>query len=260
MSPPNKTPVESGTAEALLDWLDAFPTERIERRLSALLTQRRSLDVEIRFLQAQLVRYRQYLEDLRPGTLTASEDGRRQNGESDATTGQPQMPPKRLAVLRLLAETPGRAWRLAEVRQALIERGWLEDSDRASHALQVTLLGMAQRGELNKPRTGFYRIPTDETAEQIGMPTMMAAPSGTPSVRQALIMVMRERPGRWSKAEIFEALGRHGWMPEAKNAKNQVTSRLGEMVARGEAIRHKPGIYSLVTSEELRGAPSSGDG
>jgi hypothetical protein len=69
-----------------------------------------------------------------------------------------------MAVLRFLSETTGRAWRLADLKAALIGRGWLEDSDRARHALQVTVLAMAKRGELEKPRTGYYSLATDRSA------------------------------------------------------------------------------------------------
>jgi hypothetical protein len=173
---PNKTPVEPKTAEALLSWLDDFPVAALDKRLTALLLQRRELDVEIRFLQAQLMRHRQYLEDLRPGAAGRE----RPTPASDASGAQPktQTPPKRLAALRLLSEAPGRAWRLAEIRQALIDRGWLEDNDRARHALQVTLLAMAKRGELQKPRTGFYQMPTDvakpERTDESGEPPTQA--------------------------------------------------------------------------------------
>jgi hypothetical protein len=162
MSTP-KTPVEAETAEALLNWLEAFPTKELERRLSYLLKERRDLDVEIRFLQTQLVRFRQYLEDLKPGTAEAA---LMDAGSHPGARQRPQHPPKRMAVLRFLSETPGRAWRLADIKVALTKRGWLEDSDRARHALQVTVLGMAKRGEIEKPRTGFYRLATDGSADE----------------------------------------------------------------------------------------------
>ena len=168
MSNERKTPAEDATAEALLDWIDAFPTKQLERRLAALLMQRRDLDVEIRFLQNQLLRYRQYLEDLRPGEAGAPATPSRSRDAGQRTTDA--RPAKRLAVLRLLSETPGRTWRLSDLRDELTKRGWLEDSDKARHALQVTMLSMAKRGEIEKPRTGFYRIATDGSLGRIDAP------------------------------------------------------------------------------------------
>jgi hypothetical protein len=155
-----KSPIEAETAEALLGWLEAFPNKELERRLSLLLTQRRKLDVEIRFIQTQLMRHRQYLEDLSPGSTTAIAEAIPRT----SARSRSQYPPKRMAVLRFLSETPGRAWRLADLKTGLIGRGWLEDNDRARHALQVTVLGMAKRGELEKPRTGYYSLATDRSA------------------------------------------------------------------------------------------------
>jgi hypothetical protein len=40
----------------------------------------------------------------------------------------------------------------------LIRRGWLADDDRARHALQMLMLNMAKRGEIEKPTTGVYRL------------------------------------------------------------------------------------------------------
>jgi hypothetical protein len=154
--------IEPATAEALLSWLESFPVKELEKRLTYLVKQRRDLDVEIRFLQAQVTRYRQYLEDLRPPNAQVSV-AEATAGKAAPRTAERHRLPKRIAVLRLLSETPGRTWRLADIRKTLIDRDWLEDSERARHALQVALLGMAKRGELEKPRTGFYRLATDAT-------------------------------------------------------------------------------------------------
>jgi hypothetical protein len=164
MTTESKTPIEPAAAEALLTWIEAFPTQELERRLTTLVKRRRDLDVEIRFLQTQILRYRQYLQDLRPSPSEATQPPESEQRHDGPPTSRPTRPPKRLAVLKLLSESPGRTWRLADIRNTLIERGWLDDNDRARHALQVALLGMAKRGELEKPRTGFYRLATDETA------------------------------------------------------------------------------------------------
>jgi hypothetical protein len=174
-------------AEALLTWLQAFPTKDLERRLTLLLAHRRQLDLEIRFLQAQIARYRQYLEDLQ--TLQAPDETMERAHPVAAVTAKttiggtaqsaaqrsvrperperPDYPPKRIAVIRLLSETPGRAQRLADIRSKLIERGWLEDSDNARHALQVSLINMAKRGELERPEKGYYALTSSQFSEPL---------------------------------------------------------------------------------------------
>ena len=159
MSTERKTPVEQQTAESLLRWLESFPRQQIERRLAGLVSQRRDLDIEIRFLQNQLVRYREYLADLQPGHPDAAprQSAVAQTGTVGARPdASPAYPPKRLAVTRLLAERPSYSWKLSEIRDALVERGWLEDSEKARHALQVVILKMAKSGEVGKPDTGIY--------------------------------------------------------------------------------------------------------
>src|SRR4051794_1850359 len=107
-----KTRIEPATAEALLTWVEAFPTKELEKRLTFLLRQRRNLDVEIRFLQAQVMRYRQYLQDLRPPDEQLSVQDSDGAEAAPVPTQRQHRIPKRMAVMRLLSETPGRTWRL----------------------------------------------------------------------------------------------------------------------------------------------------
>ncbi|MFL5916077.1 MAG: hypothetical protein ACJ752_10645 [Gaiellaceae bacterium] len=169
MSEKDEDLIPKETAEALVSWLEAFPAMPLQERLGELIDQRRKLDSEIRFLQNQLIRYRQYLQDLaEPGNeVTAPQTGPSQlaiaaSGNTAVHVGatgaaQPEYPPKRVAVHRLLAENAFKEWKLGELREELIRRGWLADDERARHALQMLMLNMAKRGEIDKPRTGVYR-------------------------------------------------------------------------------------------------------
>lgn len=67
-------------------------------------------------------------------------------------------PSKRQAVLRLLSETPSRSTKASAIRTRLVERDWLDDTPSATHSLGVTLSKMYKRGELSRPRKGFYKI------------------------------------------------------------------------------------------------------
>jgi len=150
----SNTPSTPDTADALMEWLEAFPLRQVELRLGTLIEQRRELDGEIRFLQNQIIRYRQYLTDLNP----EEEEETDSVGVLAQDQAPQEYPPKRQAVLRLLAEAPGRSWKLSDIRDVLIQRRWLEDSEKARHALQVTVLNMAKRGDIEKPRKGIYRV------------------------------------------------------------------------------------------------------
>jgi hypothetical protein len=70
-------------------------------------------------------------------------------------------PPKnrRRAILALMHDFPGKVWRYQEVREAMIERGWLDPDERANHALGVAMSKMASLGQLERPERGYYRLP-----------------------------------------------------------------------------------------------------
>jgi len=61
-------------------------------------------------------------------------------------------------VLNLLERDEYHEFRLAEIRDHLIEGGLMEDTPRARHALEMTVVNMTKRGELERPRKGFYKI------------------------------------------------------------------------------------------------------
>lgn len=65
---------------------------------------------------------------------------------------------KRKAVLRLLAEDPGRAWKQSAIKDELVRRGWLDDSKAAAHSLGVTLSKTRERGDIERPKYAHYRI------------------------------------------------------------------------------------------------------
>jgi len=81
-------------------------------------------------------------------------------------------PTKREAVLAFLSERPDENFRLVEIRQALIGRGWMTDGRRAVHALEVAVATMAERGDIQRVRKGIYALrprppdPEDERADE----------------------------------------------------------------------------------------------
>lgn len=68
---------------------------------------------------------------------------------------------RREAVLALLGENPDHAWKLAEIRAAMVERGWLAPDDSVAHSLGVVVSKMARSGEIARPQTGYYQLRPD---------------------------------------------------------------------------------------------------
>jgi hypothetical protein len=80
----------------------------------------------------------------------------RSNATAETTT--PEAPiTMRGAVLTLLAENPNRPWKQAEIRQALVRRGWMPSDESRAHYLGVVLSKMARNGELERPERGYYK-------------------------------------------------------------------------------------------------------
>lgn len=139
-----------GVASALREWATTFPENELREAISALEQKRREIEDELELFQA---------------ALTAAEDLRaKANGN-----GHRRPPSKREAVLELLREQPDTEYKLSEIRSALIERGVMPDTDRASHALQMTVQNMfARYGEVDRPRPGFYKLAAPSGANKSG--------------------------------------------------------------------------------------------
>jgi hypothetical protein len=80
-----------------------------------------------------------------------------------------RLPTKPEAVLALLGEQPRARFRLAEIRDALIERGWMENTRQARHALEVAALNLAKRGAIQRIQKGVYWLGTPNGAPRQGL-------------------------------------------------------------------------------------------
>jgi hypothetical protein len=139
-------PLPVGHLEAQLDqWVDAFPVEAIRQHLEDL--ERRKGDIEK--AMESLNRRLQYWSAMRAHHA----------GQGDKTP----KPSKRNAVLNLIERDPGREFALKEIWAVLVEDGIVEDTPKARHALEMTVLNMRKRGEIARVRKGFYKLvtPTD---------------------------------------------------------------------------------------------------
>jgi len=78
-----------------------------------------------------------------------------------------------------------------------------------------------------------------------------------PSLRQAIVVVMREHPGRrWAVPDLAQALEGRGWLPE--HGAKRVSDMAGDMVRLGQLVRHDRGVYKL--SPELAAALEAAPG
>jgi hypothetical protein len=111
---------------------------------------------------------------------------------------------RQAAALKLLQETPGQDWRLRELVAELVERQWLTHSEWLDNQLAKDLPPLVERGLLEKPMKGVYRLASN-TGASTDETTRMSAPAQD---RAALAL---ERAGRpMSPSELFDFLGAEG--------------------------------------------------
>lgn len=126
--------------EAQLDqWVDDFPVEAIRQHLRELRERKGTIEAAIESLDRRLAVW----------------SAMRSHASGHDVASPPS---KRDGVLNLLERDPNHDFRLAEIRDHLTEGGLMEDSAKARHALEMTVVNMTKRGEIERPRKGFYRI------------------------------------------------------------------------------------------------------
>jgi hypothetical protein len=122
--------------------------ERADAKLADLEREQSRLEEAIAVLEAKRQTWAAAL------AATASSDSPLAN----ALEATARMPTKRQAVLALLSEDPEQPRQLVEIRRELIRRGWMTETRKSHHALEVAVRAMEDRGELLRPRKGVYVI------------------------------------------------------------------------------------------------------
>ncbi|MDP9308358.1 MAG: hypothetical protein M3P15_08620 [Actinomycetota bacterium] len=70
-------------------------------------------------------------------------------------------PRGREALLRVMADQPGRIWKVVELKREILARGWAP----SPKAVEANLKRMRELGDVECPRYGYYRLATDGGAE-----------------------------------------------------------------------------------------------
>lgn len=138
----------------------------------------------------------------------------------------PPIPPaviaKRIGELR--TEVDAAETRMAALRAEL---AWYEDAKR--------LFGDAPRDpEVERPLPG---LGNEEAARANG---------AKPTLREAILTVMRERPNKtWPVESVIAELRQRDWLPTGTHAEHRTRSTLAQMHRKGQAKRMDRGRYRL---------------
>lgn len=127
--------------------------ERTDVEIDRLKRTRTAIEKKIKFQTRKRQLWAVTLQALAPES--AAEEGVGGFGLRPVPDGQPTKP---RAVLAFLSEHPRRAFRLIEIRHALIARGWINDDQRSAHALEVAVRALHTRGQVERPQRGIYQI------------------------------------------------------------------------------------------------------
>jgi hypothetical protein len=140
-------------ADAIREWLAAFPTHEAEERLRELEHNRDRISAEIEALQQVLSIATQEFQ------TAVADTAARLNGN-----GHPP-PSGMLAVERLMAEHEPVTWTRRDLCHALVERGWLAPGEPGRKTLGSILHRMVGRGRIVRVGEGQYRLPDWERQE-----------------------------------------------------------------------------------------------
>jgi hypothetical protein len=75
-----------------------------------------------------------------------------------SVNGDPPKPTKPKGLLMVMAEDTDHAWKLSQVRDVMVERGWLQPGEKGTHQIQTTASTLKKRGQLVSAGHGHYRI------------------------------------------------------------------------------------------------------
>jgi hypothetical protein len=142
--------------------LETLPVEDVRREVAQLEARVAKLQDEIDKRREVLAMHARWLDGVQPPAPSPATESPA-SPTSSPTQSPPASPadgarPTRAdALLRLLGEDPDRTWKLSELRDELIARGWLEDTREASASLQVTASKLTRAGRIERPEAGHYR-------------------------------------------------------------------------------------------------------
>lgn len=152
-------------------WVDSFPEAQVRSALSALIAQRDGIDRKIDRLETQIG----YFESMRAKITPPTNGVVAKDPDPQLEPQRPKITPRRAAIIEILSGQPNRAFKLSEIKQRLVQRGLMEDTPRETHSLQVMAQKMLKKGELERPRDGYYRIRRDSGVEASAQTSLAAS-------------------------------------------------------------------------------------
>ena len=150
-------------------WLDELPEDQIQQELDDLTRQMDALVLEIQKRREVLElkkRFREYFiprsQEVQQGRVVSPDP------TLDFAVPVAEITPRSIkaAVLRLMDDSPGTEWPVRVIFDALVENGWLDNTNQALRSLAAALSRMRTEGDIERPSRGVYK-PTTGSAVQV---------------------------------------------------------------------------------------------
>jgi hypothetical protein len=109
-------------------------TDGMQTVLATTLAEKARIEAQIVALQEQVAA----LDEVAHG-IRAYMDARRQPAVPDLVLGSGPEPRGKEAVRRVMAERPHAIWTAAQVKDAVVERGWIESTNRVLEAVRTNI-------------------------------------------------------------------------------------------------------------------------
>jgi len=160
---------------SIKNWLEELPDEQIEGEIAALDEQIQTLAARINTLRGALElkqRFRNLYGSEPPVSRTTAKSEEVPAIEvpfipSVTKVHAPELRPSSIgkSVLLVMESSPEkREWAVGDIYSALVDRGWLEDSNQSLRSLGAALSRMKSEGEIRRLSRGLYAPASSDAA------------------------------------------------------------------------------------------------
>lgn len=137
--------------DPLRPWWESFPYSAVKAELEEVQSQMNILSQRFGELSDVIRLYERHVSMLPADSVQARE-------REAIAPPEPARPTLRSAISQVM-HSDARDWPTDDLRKALIGRGWLREDDQGKANLLSMLSVMTSKGQLERVRTGVYRLP-----------------------------------------------------------------------------------------------------
>lgn len=149
-------------ADPIKTWLDSFPYETAKAEQMKLQQQMQDLGVQLYKLQEAIQLYERHHGTEPEHPISPSPPVAVTAPPPEAVAARPSL---REAIKIVLSQVPGKEWHTDSIREVLVNRGLLRGDAGGKNNLFAMLSIMARDGQVERVRTGWYRMPETEDKE-----------------------------------------------------------------------------------------------